>query len=146
VLTHTLGDDVSIVFCRTEPALLAELSREGKAVVVVELGQGSMPPVASVIAAIKLRFATVCVVGYCWLGPAASSEIVACARAGLDLLAPRGYHDVAHVVRHALAEERGDEATVLHDLAELLSPEQLECARIVLARAAEGPNVALVAG
>lgn len=145
VLTRALGDDAPIAFCRSEDALLDELARNVGRVVVVELGTASTPPAHAVIEAVKRRHPHVRTVGFCWLGPATSAEIVACTRAGLDMLALRGYDDLRRVVLRQLADEAGDEMAVLHDLSEMLSPELCDWARIVLARASDGPNVRLLA-
>jgi transcriptional regulator GlxA family with amidase domain len=145
VLTRALGDDAPIAFCRSEEALFDELARGVGRVVVVELGTGSTPPAHAVIDGVKRRFPHVRTVGFCWLGPATSAEIVACTRAGLDMLALRGYDDLRRVVFRELADEAGDEMAVLHDLSDMLAPELCDWARIVLARASDGPTVQLLA-
>jgi AraC-like DNA-binding protein len=144
-LSRTLGRVAHLVFCRTEPALADEIAKGGNAIVLVELAEGAVPPVASVIQGVKRRAPAVPVLGYCWLGPAVSAEIVASARAGLDELVLRGYDDLVRVVRRALARERGDDAIVLLELESMLPPEMLSWARVVLERAREGPNVGVVA-
>lgn len=140
-ICRTLARVARIVFCHTEPALADEVAKNGDAVVLVELVEGSVPAVSAVVEAVKRRFPAVPVLGYCWLGPAVSAEIVACARAGLDALALRGYDDLVMMVRRALARERGDEAMVLLDLESMLPTAALDWARVVLERVREGPNV-----
>ena len=144
-ITRTLARVARIVFCHTEPALTDELMNGGSAVVIVELGGASIPAASSVVHDVKRRFPAVPVLGYCWLGPEASAEIVASARAGLDALALRGYDDLAMIVRRALARERGDDAVVLLELESMMPAPLLPWACIVLERVREGPNVSAVA-
>lgn len=145
MLARALGDRMPVAFCRTEPALLAELARGAARVLVVELGTGAAPPPAAILAAVKRRFPDLHTVGYGWLGAATSAEVVAYTRAGLDAVALRGFDDVGQLVLRAIAEDGGVEAAVLHDLSSALAPELLDWARVVLERAREGPNVDLLA-
>jgi AraC-like DNA-binding protein len=140
-----LGHLAHITFCRTEPSLADEIAKGGDTVVLVELVDGGVPPVSSVVQGVKRHFPAVPVLGYCWLGPAVSAEIVLCARAGLDALALRGYDDLTMMVRRALAHERGDDAIVLLELESMLPAALLPWARAVLERAREGPNVGMIA-
>jgi AraC-like DNA-binding protein len=144
-ITRTLARVARVVLCRTEPALRDEIAAGGDAIVIVEVADGTVPAVSAVVQGVKHRFPAVPVLGYCWLGPAVSAEIVACARAGLDALALRGYDDLAMMARRALARERGDEAVVLLELECALPAALQPWARVVLERAREGPNVGAVA-
>jgi AraC-like DNA-binding protein len=144
-IARTLAHVARIVFCRSEPALFDELAKGSGAVVLVELGETTMPAAPAVVHDVKRRFPSVLVVGHCWLGPAASAEIVASSRAGLDALALRGYDDLAMTMRRALARERGDDAVVLLELESMVPAPLLRWAGIVLDRVGEGPSVHTVA-
>ena len=143
-MARTLSHVAPVVFCRTEPALADEVAKGGTAVVVVEIAEGAVPAIPSVVEGVKRRCPAVTVLGYCWLRPAVSAQIVACARAGLDALALRGYDDLVMLVRRSLARERGDDAIVLLELESMIPTTMLPWARVVLDRVREGPNVGAV--
>lgn len=145
VIARAAAQVATVVPCQTEPALLDELAHPGRALVLIEVSAATRPTAAALVRLVKRHHPEVPVLGYCWLGPAISRQIVAAARVGLDALALRGYDDIGAAVRALLANEQVDETFVLRALDGVVPDDLLPWAQVAMERATEGPNGTLVA-
>lgn len=141
MLGTALGAESHLVCCTTEYQLWQELSRPGVGVLVLELTLDCRPRPASLVAAVRGRFAAIPIVGYGWLTQSLAAEVLACARQGLDAIALRGFNDLRTVICRALAECNGAEQVVLLDLHHWLPPALLEMVEALLQRLDEAPQL-----
>lgn len=141
MLLTALGAESRILCCRTEHELWEALAGSDVRVLVLELTLDGRPRPASLIAAVRGRYAAIRIVGYGWLTQALAAEVLACARLGLDDIALQGFSNLGSVIRRALAECKGAEEIVLLDLQKMLPPALIEMVRVLLQRLDEAPHL-----
>ncbi len=141
MLAATLGADAHIICCRTEHELWEALGGPHVRVLVLELTLEGRPKPASLIAAVRGRYAAIRIVGYGSFTQALATEVLACARCGLDGIALQGVGNLGSEVRRALAECKGAEEVVLLDLQAMLPPTLIEMVRVLLQRLDEAPHL-----
>jgi len=99
------------------------------------------PKPASLIGAVRRRYAAMRIVTYGRLTQPLAAEVLACAKQGLDAIALEGFSNLRTVVHRTLAERNGAEEVVLLDLQHLLPPSLLEMVRTLLQRLDEAPQL-----
>jgi AraC-like DNA-binding protein len=140
-LVTALGGEPHVVCCRTELELWEALAEPTVRVLVLELTLEGRPKPASLIAAVRSRYAAIRIVGYCSLTQALATEVLTCARYGLDEIALQGFGSLGCEIRRALADCKGTEEVILSDLQKMLSPTLLEMVRVLLQRLDEAPHL-----
>ena len=141
MLVTALGGAPHVVCCRTEHELWEALAGPKVRVLVLELTLEGRPKPASLIAAVRSRFAAIRIVGYGWLTQSLAGEVLACARHGLDEIALQGFSDLGSEIRRALAKCKRAEEIVLLDLQKTLPPTLVEMTRVLLQRLDEAPHL-----
>src|SRR6478672_5652175 len=139
MLSAALGADAHVLCCRTEHELWEALARPHVRVLVLELTLEGRPKPASLIAAVRGRYAAIRIVGYGSLTQALATEVLACARYGLDEIALQGFSNLGAEIRRALADCKVAEEVILQDLQKMLPPTLVEMVRGLLQRLEEAP-------
>jgi AraC-like DNA-binding protein len=141
MLVTALGAEHHLRCCPTEHELWEALAGPDVRVLVLELTVEGRPKPASLIAAVRNRYAAIRIVGYGWLTQSLAAEVLACARHGLDRIALQGFGDLGAEIRRTLSECKVAEEVVLHDLQKLLPPGLIEMVRVLLQRLDEAPHL-----
>jgi AraC-like DNA-binding protein len=141
MLGTAVGVELHILCCRTEHELWEALAGPRVRVLVLELTLEGRPKPASLIAAVRSRYAAIRIVGYGCLTQALAAEVLACARHGLDEIALQGFSNLGSEIRRASAECKGAEEVVLLDVQKMLPPPLVELVRVLLQRLDEAPHL-----